>query len=187
MLQKTPTNEVWKDIPNYTGIYQVSNLGRVRSLDRLVYYPKILKYRKRKGIVLTPKIITNGYLAVELCSKAFLVHRLVANTFIENPQSLPDVNHKNGIKSNNWENNLEWVSKKDNIIHAHITGLKNSNFETHKGAKKVIDTSNNKIYDTITAAAKALGISKHLMSVWLSGRQTNFSTFKFYNDANPSK
>lgn len=107
--------EVWKDIEGYEEIYQVSNLGRVRSLDRRVY-----TYLK-KGRVM--KTYDNGhyYQYLTLCngkkSRKHYVHILVANAFIENPNGYEQVNHKDFDKTNNRADNLEWVSRAQNIQH----------------------------------------------------------------------
>ena len=99
--------EIWKDVVGYEGLYQVSNNGRVKSL----------KFGKEK--ILKPGKLKNGYLRVNLCKnekqKHFLVHRLVALTFITNPNNLPDVNHKDENKENNRVENLEWCDCKYNI------------------------------------------------------------------------
>lgn len=102
--------EIWKDIDGYEGIYQVSNLGNVRSLN----------WGKR-GIVrnLYLKKQNRGYLHVELAKngkrKAFTVHRLVANAFLENPNGYPIINHKDENKQNNNVENLEWCSLTYNV------------------------------------------------------------------------
>lgn len=115
--------EIWKDIEGYEGKYQVSNLGKVRSLDRKT------GNHPRKGKVLKPCANRNGYLAVNLYNKntnreARSIHRLVAQTFIANPDCKPEVNHKDGNKQNNRVSNLEWCTGSENKIHAHKTGLK---------------------------------------------------------------
>lgn len=109
--------EVWKDIPKYKGVYQVSNLGRVKSLDRIVI-DKNGRKRLCKGKILKNNIYINGYLYVRLCdkekNKQFQVHRLVAQAFIPNPNNLPEVNHKDEDKTNNKVSNLEWCTSKYN-------------------------------------------------------------------------
>lgn len=117
--------EVWREIKGYEGLYEVSNLGRVRSLRHQHGYrrkvPKILKPGKKKS----------GYLYVNLCKNGKVtskyVHRLVAEAFIENPLNLPQINHIDENKTNNVvfldengnfvpeKSNLEWISQKDNV------------------------------------------------------------------------
>lgn len=108
--------EVWKDINNYEGLYQISSYGKVRSLDR--------GNRKGRVLKLNP---TKGYLGVFLSkygnSNKFQVHRLVCQMFLENPENKCCVNHKDGDKSNNNVLNLEWVTHSENIKHAFDNGL----------------------------------------------------------------
>lgn len=101
--------EIWKDIPGYEGLYQVSNLGRVRSC--------VNTSSRRKGLL--KPYVKNGYLAVNLYKdekcKHLYVHRLVADCFVENPNGFNVVNHINCNKENNHCRNLEWCSQKHNI------------------------------------------------------------------------
>ena len=109
--------EVWKDIDGFEGLYQVSNYGRVKSLERTVTYSSgnVHWYPER---VLVPVDAGNGYLRVSLSInnkyKSHLIHRLVAKAFVENPDNLPCVNHKDENQSNNHIDNLEWCSYKYN-------------------------------------------------------------------------
>lgn len=119
------TREEWKDVEGYEGFYQVSNLGRIRSLERIVHSSKW--NRREPSKILNPPILKNGYKLVSLSkngsSKRVLLHRLIAKAFIPNPNNLPQVNHKDGNKQNNIIDNLEWVSAQDNIIHAYTNNL----------------------------------------------------------------
>ena len=99
--------ETWKSIAGYEGLYEVSDLGRVKSL----------KYGKEN--ILKPGKSGMGYRKVGLCKdgnlKQLLVHRLVAEAFIQNPHGLETINHKDEDKTNNTVSNLEWMSQEDNI------------------------------------------------------------------------
>lgn len=103
-------DEIWKDIVGYEGLYQVSNMGHVRSLFR---YKKVLKPLKASG----------GYYQVQLSNrkiiKSLLLHRLVACAFLDNVNNLPCVNHIDGDKSNNKVTNLEWCTYSDNEKHSY--------------------------------------------------------------------
>ena len=132
--------EVWKDIPDFEGSYQVSNMGRVRSVDRLVTYKDGRKC-KFKGKVRKLQVDkSTGYEHVGLCSddgqNTKKVHRLVLETFKPhvNMNDL-QVNHMDGDKLNNHLTNLEWVTSRDNILHAHDTGLVNIVGERNHNAK----------------------------------------------------
>jgi hypothetical protein len=114
-------DEIWRNVKEHMGTYQVSNFGRVRSLD------KILKnkngYRKRKGKLLKP-VLYHGYEKVCLIRKLTFVHRIVANSFLIKPMGENIVvNHKNGIKTDNRIENLEWCTQSENVKHSYRNGL----------------------------------------------------------------
>ena len=114
-------NEVWKDIKDYEGLYQISNYGRIKSLERKTKY----KYIKEKIKNLNSN--RNGYLEVSLCKngvkKPFMVHRLVAKHFLDSFDEKLDVNHIDCNKKNNNIKNLEMTTRSENIKHAWKNGL----------------------------------------------------------------
>ena len=169
--------EIWKDIEGYEGIYQVSNLGRVRSLDRIVPAAcalskgnQVVNYL-RKGKILTdywsgPK--SCRYKSVALSKddkpKNFRVHRLVARAFVQNPNNKPEVNHIDEDKSNNRADNLEWVTRIENERHG--TKIKRGVLNRDRKAVEALDEYGNVVgtYDCITDAAKGIGIS--ISTIW---------------------
>lgn len=119
--------EIWKQI-KMNKSYEISDLGNVRSVDRTIKYSdgRVMKW---KGRLMKKQNWTNGYQFVFLSSnktgyQQYSIHRLVAIAFIDNPNKLPQVNHKNGIKTDNRAGNLEWVTMSGNNFHSYRTGLK---------------------------------------------------------------
>ena len=120
-------NELWKDIKGYEGYYQISNLGRVKSLNRTIIRRDNKIYHQKEQII-TPCINHKGYycciLRKEFKGYPKRVHRLVAENFLDNPNNLLQVNHIDGNKQNNNVNNLEWISNYDNMQHSIKMGLR---------------------------------------------------------------
>lgn len=121
--------EIWKDIKGYEGLYQVSNLGRVKS------FPRKGTHTKREHILIVGKN-HKGYFQVKLTkkckAKTISVHRLVAEAFIPNPDNLPQINHKDGNKDNNCVNNLEWCTNEYNMKEAIRLGLRDKIYKYGK-------------------------------------------------------
>ena len=141
-------SEVWKDIPEYEGTYQISNLGNVRSISR-----SVKGYKSRYCIPTRLKkktINASGYEVVGLWKNnrqnLVFIHRLIAEAFIENPNRYPEVNHVDGNKQNNDISNLEWCSPRMNVDHAYRAGLTTR-------AKKVRCVETGQIYRSQTEAS----------------------------------
>lgn len=168
--------EIWKAVNEYDGLYIVSNYGNVKSL--------------RRNIILHP---TNddGYLKVKLQfnrkTKSVRVHRIVALAFIPNPENKAQVNHINGIKSDNRVENLEWSTNRENILHARKNGLVPktvlSKYQIDNlrriNSKKVIDTKTGKIYDNAYLAAKELNFKISTLRQYLLGYIKNKTSLKY--------
>lgn len=150
--------EIWKDIKGYEGVYQVSSFGNVRSYTRRVLYPsgrphtytgKLVKQEKTK----------DGYRRVQLSKdsvdKKFSVHRLVAETSIENPNNFPQVNHKDENRENNRLENLEWCSASYNINY----GTRNAKISSRAKMVKQIDKNGHivAVYSSAMVASKSIG------------------------------
>ena len=110
--------EIWRDIEGYEGLYQVSTLGRVKRLSR------IMTGHAKHGQLLQEHILTNhkvskGYLSVGLCKNGkkiqYLLHRIVGKAFVLNPLNLPQINHKDEVRTNCCADNLEWMTPKQNM------------------------------------------------------------------------
>jgi len=122
--------EIWKDVIDYNGIYigiyQISNLGRLK---------RIMHRKNPTNKLISSFVFEDGYICVTLTkngkTKFTGLHRLIASAFIENPENKPEVNHKDGNKHNNSIDNLEWATTSENIQHAFSTGLNNG----RKGVK----------------------------------------------------
>lgn len=160
--------EIWKDVNGFEGFYQVSNFGRVRSLDRIeeVYRSDIgLVIRPRKGRILKQKTNKYGYAVVHLRNKELekhaSVHRLVASEFLDNPENKPSVNHIDADKLNNCLWNLEWSTHTEQMQHA----VQNNLLEI-RGAPKYSKAYKKEMYEyfletncTVSELAKKFNVS----------------------------
>lgn len=136
--------EIWMDVVGYNGVYVVSNLGNIKSTDRIIYVKHartgIVYAQLKHGVNLYHKSINGGYLAVRLfkdkCGRHFLIHRIVSEAFIPNPNNYPCINHIDGDKSNNSVSNLEWCTYSHNLKHAYDNKLTfGLSGESNPGAK----------------------------------------------------
>lgn len=161
--------EKWKPIQGYEGLYEVSNLGRVKSCDRYTDYGRHLKEKLIHG-----GECPNGYKFVCLRkngrNKNYLVHRLVANEFVINPHFYPVVNHIDGNKENNNFYNLEWCTQSYNLEHAVNIGLMESQCKIRR--KVVLRFEGNKEirFNSMSDCAKFFGYKRG----WLQNRLRKF-------------
>lgn len=167
--------EVWKDIPGFEGLYQASNLGRIKSLARDNVVPNrygvMVNIYKRER-VLCPSVTPVGYKRIILskCAKlkTYSVYRLVMMAFKENPTNLPQINHIDGIKINNRIDNLEWCTQSHNQQHAYYTGLnvpaKGAMDTQSKGVLMITANGEIKEYGSIGEAFKLTGIKREIIS-----------------------
>ena len=174
--------EVWKDVVGYEGLYQVSNFGRVKSLDRIVKHSKDhtrIQYGRIRKIHINKR---DGYVYVGLHNKGekkrYKVHRLVALAFIDNPLNKPEVNHLDECKANNNVENLEWVTRSENENWGTKTERKVHNTDysiiAKKNSKKVIqyDINNNVIgeWNSLAEIYRVLGYSTGNISSCCTGK-----------------
>lgn len=170
------SEEVWRDIKGYEGIYQVSNLGRVKSFDSRDKLGRV-----RKGKILKPMLDIGGYEKVTLYNKQpkiFSVHYLVISSFVGARPKNMVINHIDENKRNNNLNNLEYVSQKDNINHGsgNIRRMKN---QPH--SVKLIAKSNNNVFEfnSICECARELKLNIGHISECLNGNRKSHGGYTF--------
>ena len=183
--------EIWKDILGYEGIYQVSNLGRIRSVDRVVLYSSGKKVFMR-GNNLKLRYNNSGYLYVVLSKNQtksfFLVHRLVANAFISNISNKSEIDHINAVRDDNRVCNLRWVTKIENRNNIHT---KIENKEANKLAnrsvglleKKVVqmdlEETTIRVFNSLHSIEKELGYSRANIARCCKGEKKTCYGFKW--------
>lgn len=161
--------EIWKDIEGYEGLYQVSNLGRVKSL----------KFGKEK--ILKPRDNGIGYLKVILFKdgkgKHLYVHRLVAQAFIKNPENLPQINHKDENPENNFVENLEFCDAKYNSNYGTRNERIIKNRNGKNASKKVICVETNIIYHSVREAQRQTGIQNSHITECCKGNRKSAGNY----------
>ena len=182
--------EVWKDIKGYEGHYQISSLGRVRSIDHVIHRTDGTSAFYRGRILV---LSGDPYLGVRLCVgphyRSHRVHRLVAEAFVPNPNGLSDVDHIDCDKHNNRATNLRWCTRGDNIRFAWENGLvhkkpysewpEESRENSARAMRRAVIRSDGKRYESTTQAAKDLGVSRGAVSHVLCGLTQTCQGFSF--------
>lgn len=173
--------EIWKDVVGYEGFYEVSNLGRIRTVRRVVAAPLGRVSRVVEPIIRKQQISTRGYRQLSLCThgktKTETVHRLVAEAFIPKQSGKDQVNHIDGDKDNNKVSNLEWCDAHENTVHAYELGLrvprglrvnpdKRYNYEETRARILEMISQGMKQYEV----AEALGIHRSTVGKYVKGR-----------------
>ena len=168
---------LWKEIEGYEGYYEVSQTGNVRSITRAIPSPTCGRTLKSK--IIKPRINNWGYEQVRLSKdgviRSKLVHRLVAVAFIPSLPNKLFVNHKNGIKTCNDFNNLEWVNHAENMQHAYDKGL-------IKKATPVINILTGEVFESTKLAARRYNINPNTLRGYLNGQIVNNTGLR-YNKA----
>ncbi len=171
--------EEWRDIPNYEGIYKISNFGRVKKLRKLKYIsPIILKARFTPTGYQILNIYKNGIV------ENFRLHRILAEIFIPNPLNKPQLNHINGIKHDNRIINLEWCTISENVQHSYDMGLNKRRFSSeNKRSRRVIQMSlsgeNIREWNSIRDAAIGIKFYASGIGVACRGKAKTANGFKW--------
>jgi len=187
--------EIWKDITGYENSYQISNIGNVRSKDRVILY---VDNRKRvvSGQPIKLGIDTKGYYKVNLRKnnkfQTFRIHKLVAEHFLKKEIGKDIVNHKDGNKLNNCVDNLEFVTLSENTLHAIYTLKKDFTKTKLEKKQPIISIENNEIYrffESISKAVKFYNISSRTIGRKLNNPKNDlyFIRFSDLNDDNINK
>lgn len=158
-------SETWKDVAGYEGLYQVSNLGRVKNRD------KLMKLRIKR----------DGYVGVVLFKdgrrKDELVHRLVAKAFIENAKEKPEVNHRDGVRTNNCVSNLEWCTRSENMRHKiYCSGRSPENL--HGPLRAIRCSETGEVFRSLNEAARKYGGSSGALCQALNAEKYGRRIFK---------
>ena len=175
-------NEIWKPVVGYEGLYECSNMGRVKSVDRYVSHIYEGEYQFIKGRIRKTKLNNGGYEMLSLFrdgkEKTCLVHRIIAEAFLSNPYNLPEVNHKDECKTNNFVENLEWCDREYNLYY----GTRRQR-QAEKEMVPVIQYTKDgmliKKWDSMQSVMDDLGINRGNISNCCSGRCKSVGGYKW--------
>jgi len=163
------TLKIWKPIKGYENEYLISDEGEIKGMERFVKHRSGVKMIKEH--ILAKRMDRSGYWTVRLSKdgkdSTFLVHRLLAGAFLSNLFNYPQVNHRNGMKSDNRLDNLEWVTASQNTLHAYQHDLIKLN------KKRVVDSCTGKVYQSGRDAAIDTKVNYNTLRGYLSGRKEN--------------
>lgn len=170
---------MYKSIKGYEGIYEVSELGQVRSVDRIVKF-KDSSTSKRKGKELKPSMDKGGYAIVHLnkngIAKTCNVHRLVAETFVPNPDNLPEVHHLNHDRKDNRVQNLQWVTRSEQMDeHLRAAVSKAKGTKLHVAGNGI-----DKIYNSALEVKQELGIDNSYALQVAKGKYKKAKGYRIY-------
>lgn len=161
----------WLPVPGYEGIYQISETGLIKSVDRKVLHGE--RFINVKGKIISQRINNSGYKEVRLChegkTKTTFIHILKATAFIPNPENKKEVNHIDGNKLNNELTNLEWINHSENMKHAYSIGL----CKKSKQVKKITDNCLQLTFPSIKKAAEFYSIPYSTCKNYLNGNRKN--------------
>lgn len=172
--------EIWKNIKDFEGYYQVSNKGRIRSVERVEELGEaaIMKSRLRREKIMTPADKGNGYLFVRLCNngsqKNYYVHRLVAEAFLPNPLNHPQINHKDENRKNNNVDNLEWCTCEYNLNY----GTHNAKI-SRKVAQLTMEGDLVAMFNSTREAEKITGVNSGSISRCCNGKYEHSHGYKW--------
>lgn len=176
--------EEWRDIEGFEGYYKVSSKGRIKSLERTCIRKGFLYGVPERLLSISNKIYKNVILTKNAKKYYYLVHRLVAQAFIPNPECKKEVNHIDGNKYNNQIENLEWVSRTENQKHAKDIGLRDLTGKDHPNSKKIgiynLNMDFIKEFDCMTDLFKAYGFkTKQSVTDVANGLKSSYKGYKF--------
>ena len=185
-ISTTPANEIWRPVKGFEGIYEVSNLARVRSLPyeetRCSSAGKVFTM-KHPAKIRKLQMGLNGYLALLLKKDGKYypasVHRLVAEAFVPNPDNLPEVNHKDECKTNNLPSNLEWCDHAYNQKQGTISERISASKQKRQIEQLTLDGQHVAYFDSIRDAAKSLGTKYICIYKALTGTNTTAKGYRW--------